>query len=77
VHHALSTVVVAIDGLAPVLTGQHYYSWGSDRRPAEALKAQEEKLARERGSLPLGVWQESRLDYAAAFVVNFWLSRKL
>jgi hypothetical protein len=51
VYHALSMVVVAIDGLATVLTGQRDYFWaaGGGGATEGQREAEGEKLARERG----------------------------
>jgi hypothetical protein len=50
VHHALSMVVVAIDGLATVLTGEQFYFMGVGSTVNEgALVVETEKLAQESG----------------------------
>jgi hypothetical protein len=54
VHHALSMVVVGIDGLATVLTGEQYYFMGYGSTATErALRVEAEKLARETDQTPM------------------------
>jgi hypothetical protein len=54
VHHALSMVIVAIDGLATVLTGEQYYLIGhGSTANGGARRGEAEKLARETDQTPM------------------------